>query len=154
MSEVTGSESKLDADLVLIGCRIPRNWEIYCRCLWPETECTHQCGDCSGRVWDQCKESIRSRRYAQRPVSGSMGNPWRKRSRKGSGWIPDGIFLSVNWQKNALWNNTCWIAVGKIKKRVYKKYGRGQTKFAPDFPFWYKRFILYIILYNADMVKW
>ena len=26
-------------------------------------------------------------------------------------------------------------ADGKIKKRVYKKYGRGQTKFAPDVPF-------------------
>ncbi len=61
MSEVPGSETKLDADLVLIAAGFLGTEKICCRCVWRRAECKDERVDGRGGICDQCEKCICSR---------------------------------------------------------------------------------------------
>ena len=75
MSEVPGSETKLDADLVLIAAGFLGTEKICCRCVWRRAECKDERVDGRGRICDKREKCICSRRCAQRTVSCRVGDP-------------------------------------------------------------------------------
>ena len=65
------------------------------RCFWSRAQCKNQCSHRSRKLQDQCRQSLCSRRYAQRPVTGCMGDQRGKRSSRSGRPQSDGIHQSA-----------------------------------------------------------
>ena len=75
MVPVEGSEQKLDADLVLIAAGFLGTEKYVADAFGVKLNARTNVEDRRRPLQDECEKSLYRRRYAQRTVTGCMGNP-------------------------------------------------------------------------------